>query len=88
MNRSNAIKKEQFLDLQNYIHTTIKQIAKEILSGNIDLKPYYSIKKKSTPCEYCKYHDICQFDTACRGNEYQYIPNQDKETILAKIKKS
>lgn len=87
MNRSNALKIEQFNDLQNYIHTTIKQIAKEILNGNIDLKPYYSGKSKETPCQYCKYHGICQFDTACSGNEYKYIPNEDKETVIEKLKK-
>ena len=84
---SSAISKEQFEELQHYIHQTIKQIAKEILSGKIDIHPYYSEKKKTSPCEYCKYHAICQFDPALPGNCYQYIPNQDKEILLEKLKK-
>ena len=85
--RSSVITQEQFQDLQRYIHITIQQIAKEMLSGRIDVKPYYSDKKKQTPCQFCQYHAICQFDTTCPGNEYQFIPNQDKEIVFERMKK-
>jgi len=62
---------------------TIKNISKEILSGKIDIKPYY--KNKSTPCEYCNYKSICAFDTRKFCNEYNYIPNLTKEEIWEKI---
>ena len=37
---TNGVKSEEFKILQEYIYKTIKDISKEILSGNIDLKPY------------------------------------------------
>lgn len=84
--RSSAVTKEQFSNLQKYTNKIIKQIAKEILSGNIDIKPSYNTKSKKTPCEYCKYKSICNFDPNC--NSYYYIQNKDKEQILEEIKEN
>lgn len=64
----------------------IKQIAEEILSGNIDLKPYYNVKNKKTPCEYCEYKPICNFNSNGCKNEYRYIGNFDKEFVMEQIK--
>ena len=83
--KSNAVNMEQFEVLQKYINKIIKQIAGEILSGNIDLKPYYNLKNKKTPCEFCEYKPICNFNkNGCR-NEYRYIGNFDKEFVLEQI---
>jgi len=83
-----AVTKEDFENLQNQVNKTIKQIAKEMLSGNINIKPYYSMKNKKTPCEYCKYKSICNFDqNDCKG-QYNYIPNYDKNVVLDSIKNS
>lgn len=38
--KTSGVNKEEFEILQNYIYRTIKQIAKEILTGNISIKPY------------------------------------------------
>lgn len=54
--KTSGVTAEQFKDLQKYMYTIIKQISKEILGGNIDLKPYY--KDKKTPCKYCDYKSI------------------------------
>ena len=68
---SSTASKEQFKTLQKYIIKVIKDISKEILSGKIDIRPYY--KNKKTPCEYCEYKGICQFDK--NKNDYSYVPN-------------
>lgn len=82
--RSNCVNKEQFKYLQRYTNKLIKEIANEILSGNIDIRPTYNRKKKKTPCEYCEYKSICNFDST--KNEYNYVPDLDKEVILDMIK--
>ena len=81
--KSSAIDKEKFERLQKYTKHIIKEIGKEIYSGKIDLKPY-NLKKK-TPCEYCEYKGICNFDSKMKGNEYNYIGNRGKELILEEI---
>ena len=85
-NKSSNITKTQFEYLQKYTNKIIKQISEEILSGNIDVKPYYNTKDKKTPCEYCTYKSICQFDTGICKKEYKYISNLEKETILEMMK--
>ena len=83
--KTSGVTAEQFKDLQKYMYTIIKQISKEILGGNIDLKPYY--KDKKTPCKYCDYKSICSFNMGGCENSYNYIDKKSKEEILSKIKK-
>ena len=77
-------KEEEFEDLQKQVNKIIKQISKEILKGNIDIKPYKY--NKTTGCDYCKYKTICMFDTSFNKNEYNYIKQETKEEILEKLK--
>lgn len=84
--KSNAITKTQFEQLQKYTNKIIKQISEEILSGNIDVKPYYKVKDGKTPCQYCKYQSICNFNNGVCKNTYQYINHFNQEYILEKIK--
>ena len=81
---SNCVTKEQFKDLQDYMYVIIKQISNEILSGKIDLTPYY--KNKKTPCKYCNYKSICNFNNGACFNKYNYIEERSKKEILEKIR--
>ena len=82
--KSSCVSKEQFKDLQDYMYIVIKQISNEILSGNIDLKPFY--KNKKTPCSYCDYKSICNFNNGACLNKYNFIDEKSKQEILEKIK--
>lgn len=82
-NRSSIASKEDFEKMQKYINRLIKQISKEILSGNIEIKPCYDMKTKNTPCAYCKYKSICKFNT--NENEYEYIGNLSKDECMEKM---
>jgi len=82
--KTSGVTAEQFNDLQKYMYVVIKQISKEILGGNIDLKPYY--KDKKTPCKYCDYKSVCGFNMGGCENKYNYIDKKNKEEILAEIK--
>ena len=84
--KSSAVTKVQFEYLQKYMKKIIKQIAEEIFSGNIELKPYYNLKNKKTPCEYCEYKPICNFNQNGCKNEYRYIENNNKEFVLEQIR--
>lgn len=85
-NKSSIATKEEFEKMQKYINRLIKQISKEILSGNIDIKPCYNAKTKSTPCTYCKYKSICKFNTT--QNEYEYISNLSKQECIEKMEEN
>ena len=81
---SSCVSKEEFKDLQDYMYKVIKQISNEILSGKIDLKPFY--KNKKTPCSYCDYRSICNFNNGACQNKYNFIDEKSKKEILEKIK--
>ena len=81
---TNGVTKEEFKILQDYINITIKQIAKEILKGNVEIKPYN--KKGKTPCEYCEYKTICGFNSKYKDNKYNYIEQKSKDDIILKMK--
>ena len=83
--KTSGVTAEQFVSLQKYMYTVIKQISKEILGGNIDLKPYY--KDKKTPCKYCDYKSICGFNMGGCENKYNYIDKKSKEEILQEIER-
>ncbi len=83
--RTNGVNSEEFQILQNYIYKTIKDISKEILSGKIDINPYY--KKGKTPCDFCEYKAICGFDPKLKGNNYNYIDQKSKDDIILKMKR-
>ncbi len=85
-NRASTITRQQFENLQKYTNKIIKQISNEILTGDIGVKPYYKLNQGKTPCEYCKYKSICNFNTGICKKEYNYIGNESKEYILERIK--
>lgn len=82
--KSNILTEEQFENLRKYTNKIIKEISNEMLSGNIDILPYYEKKNKKTPCDYCSYKSICNFkEGKCN---YRYIENNKQEDVLDKIK--
>ncbi len=84
--KTSGVSRKQFNYLQKYMNVIIKQIAEEILSGNINIHPYY--KKKKTPCEYCEYRAICGFNTGMPNNKYNYISEMGKEEVLEMIREN
>ena len=82
--RTKGVTKEEFEDLQKYMNYTIKQIAKEIYSGKIDLKPYNKDGVKH--CDYCHYKAICSFNPGFCNNKYNYIDKRTKDDVMKDIK--
>jgi len=85
MSRSNVVSQEQFRMLQKHTKHIIAQISKEILNGNITMRPYQN-KAKHSNCEFCPYKSICNFSVDKKGNNYFRIQAMDKEEVLEKIK--
>ena len=53
---------------------------KEILEGNIEIKPTYNKGKKEEACKYCEYKSICCFNP--NVNNYSFIDNKSKKELL------
>lgn len=86
--KTSSIDSVEFKILQKQINKILKQISKEILSGNIEPNPVYISKKKTSPCLYCNYKSICGFNPEFKGNNYKYVPNLNKNEILSRLKEN
>jgi len=76
---SHTLDKKSFDILMRVINEKIKKIGEEILSGKILIKPYKIGKK--TPCSWCLYKDICQFDSSMPDNDYNTILKINKKNF-------
>lgn len=75
--RSKIADKEQYEKLKRYVKNAVSAIGKEILSGNVDIKP---IKDgNSSPCVYCKYRSVCGFDAETHKYRYAKKFSSDDE---------
>jgi ATP-dependent helicase/nuclease subunit B len=73
-----ALTEESFNNLIDTVYNKCKDMTKSIISGNININPYKKIDGK-TPCKYCEYISICQFDKTL-GNNFRLIGNQFKNS--------
>ncbi|MBU3142634.1 PD-(D/E)XK nuclease family protein [Clostridium sp. CF012] len=77
--RSSVATKEQFDMLLKHVKENLISTCEEMLSGEIDIKPYK--KKDMTPCAYCEYSAICQFDPTLKENTYKIIKDKKDQEI-------
>ncbi|ADD01548.1 ATP-dependent nuclease subunit B [Thermoanaerobacter italicus Ab9] len=75
--------KEQFELLRKHVKKTIQRLTEEMLEGNISISPYK--KDKETPCKYCPYSSICQFEKNFKDNDYRVIKTKDVEEIWSML---
>ena len=92
INKDGSIKKnssvatrQQFAELEKHIIDTIKHLGEEILSGKISTKPY--LLNGKSPCDYCAYHTVCQFNEEMPDNCYENLEKLSKDQIWEAIEK-
>lgn len=83
--KSNLMTGEDFSNLILHTKKTVTNIANEIMNGNIDIHPYKD-DSNYTPCDYCKYKNICKFDTCFKENTYNKPLNMSNKEIKEKLK--
>lgn len=82
---SKTLSREEYKAVLNKTDDVTKEISKKILAGEIEVKPYKKDSGGKTPCSYCDYSSVCQFDVSISGNKYRKIIKQSKEEILFDI---
>lgn len=75
---------KEFNAILNKTDEVAKDLAEKILDGNIDIMPFRK-DAGTTPCSYCDYTGVCQFDPSVDGNNYRRIKKLKKDEILAEI---
>jgi len=80
---SSVVSNEQWDVLRHSVRNTISRIGSSIQSGDVSIEPYRIGTK--TPCQYCDYKAVCQFDAQFDGNEYRKLSKPSKEHIWQQL---
>ena len=80
--RSSALNPTDFEAALRFTEKKIVELAGQILSGRIEVKPYRLSGK--SPCSYCKYRPVCRFDWQI--NDYNFLELLGKPGVLEKMR--
>ena len=83
---SSTLKTEDFKIVSEYVNEKIKNIGREILSGNIKAEPHTASGVDYAGCNYCPYMDICKFDGTYEADESEVVVT--KENVLENMRES
>lgn len=81
--RSSVAGGKRFSALRQFVKEKLKAEGREILDGQIAIKPYKQGKKHA--CDFCPYHAVCGFDLKIEGYGYHKFKAMKSEEIWPKI---
>lgn len=81
---SSVASKDEFSLLQQYVRETIKDAGVAITDGAIDIAPYKM--KSNTPCGFCAFKSVCQFDYSLEENNYRILGDLKQKDALEKMR--
>ncbi|MED1470251.1 helicase-exonuclease AddAB subunit AddB [Bacillus salipaludis] len=75
----------EFENLRHYVRNLYQKTGNSIIDGAVQIAPY-KLKDK-TPCTFCAFKSVCQFDEAIEDNRYRILAPHSKEDVLELIGK-
>jgi ATP-dependent helicase/nuclease subunit B len=76
---SSVVTEQQWTALRGHARHKITEIGTELTKGRVEIAPYKMGDR--TPCTYCSYKTICQFDHTQTGNDYRVLRAVDAEEL-------
>ncbi len=83
--RSKVASNEEFEDLRHYVRNMYVKTGNAIIDGHVQISPYKM--KDQTPCTFCSYKSVCQFDESMEDNQYRVLVPRSKEQALELMRK-
>ncbi|MHA6483719.1 helicase-exonuclease AddAB subunit AddB [Paenibacillus sp. strain BS8-2] len=80
---SSVVTDDQWSTLRRSVRRTITRIGHSIQQGDVSIEPYRL--GDQTPCQYCDYKPVCQFDPLVSGNDYRKLPISTDEEAWRRI---
>ena len=81
---SKAVSEEEFEIMMKHAVQKVQTVHEEIMTGEVSPRPYR--KGQETGCDYCRYRNICGFDTKLPGYEYREIRKMSLEEAIGAMK--
>jgi ATP-dependent helicase/nuclease subunit B len=83
--RSKVASMQEFTDIRNYVRQMYVKTGNAITEGNVQISPYKM--KDRSPCTFCSYKSVCQFDESMEKNQYRMLAPHSKEQALELMRK-
>lgn len=72
---------EEFSMLQNHVRHVYKEAGNKMVEGEVGITPYKL--KDRTPCTFCSFKAVCQFDQSLEDNQYRNLADKKQKEILS-----
>jgi ATP-dependent helicase/nuclease subunit B len=83
--RSKVASMQEFDDIRHYVRQMYVKTGNAITEGNVQISPYKM--KDRSPCTFCSYKSVCQFDESMEKNQYRMLAPHSKEQALELMRK-
>ncbi|TDL35360.1 helicase-exonuclease AddAB subunit AddB [Jeotgalibacillus sp. S-D1] len=81
---SKTASRGQFQAMRNHTRELFQSSGDRIMTGDVKIDPYEF--KKRTPCQFCSYRPVCQFDPALEDNQYRQLQTKNPEDLLMSLR--
>ena len=71
---------EEFSLLQKHVRHIYEDAGNKMVDGDVDIAPYKL--KDRTPCKFCSFKSVCQFDQALEDNQYRNLTDKKQKDVL------
>ncbi|WP_217585964.1 helicase-exonuclease AddAB subunit AddB [Lentibacillus saliphilus] len=85
-NGSKIADPETFAVLQSHIHQLMTSAGVAMTSGSVELNPYQH--KQQTPCTFCPFLSVCQFDPSLEDNQYRKLQHMSDDDIIDLLRRN
>jgi ATP-dependent helicase/nuclease subunit B len=82
---SKIASEKEFEEVSQYLHHLYIKTGNAITDGDVAISPYKL--KDRTPCTFCSYKSVCQFDESMEENKYRILVPHSKDQALQLMKK-
>ncbi|MFD1862234.1 helicase-exonuclease AddAB subunit AddB [Planococcus chinensis] len=83
--QSKTVQKEDMEAIRRFVRNKHQSAGNGILDGDTRITPYKV--KEDTPCQFCSYRSICQFDPADPDQHYRKLPALSNDKAVELIRK-
>lgn len=83
--QSKTVNKEDMETIRHFVRNKHQKAGNGILDGDTQITPYKV--KDDTPCQFCSYRSICQFDPADPEQSYRKLPALSSDKAVELIRK-
>ena len=77
---SKVASREDFSLLNHHVRKVYQESGNRMVDGDVGITPYKM--KEKTPCTFCSFKSVCQFDQSLEENQFRNLPQKKQNDVL------